>query len=320
MTVAPHPTADLVTARTAVVLAARTVVPLTRALADAAARSAGQGRELAVVTPSSSRLTWPLEELLRTEGARWVVQDAGGDPVDGLRGELLAWDGQAYGAVGRSAPPPPAPAESGGVVVDVSVAHPAGEHVLLGGALAECAHALTGEPLAGWGVAEPAASPWDPAALTRCCRERAPQPTALVAVGPFRAGTATVATLSVRRVRSGLLERSRVFVGGDRPPDAGLLDALARRLAAGPGLRTALVGLRPGRSDATVGAAGPHVVLAVGLLAGPEAVAGRGASSALQAPGVSSDLVGDPRRPACWVRLDPTDLGAAERALAHLAP
>jgi len=295
------------------------MVAFSRALADTAGRCARAGLALQVVTPGTTRLTWALEELLSTEGARWVVQDGTGPAVDGLRRTPLAWDGSSFAPTGAEPVAAVAAGEGGGVVVDVTVLHPARADLRLGGAVEDVALALTGEPVLGWGVAEPAASRWDREELTRLCRTRAPQRTSLVAVGAWSSERAVVATLSVRRVPEGLLERTRLFAGREVPslPD---LDALAEQLAADYTVRTGLVGLRPGLSDGTVAAASPRVILPVGLLVGPQGVAALNAQVALRTPGGSVRLLGEPARPCCWVRLDPADPGALPRALAHLLP
>lgn len=302
----PLPTADLVTGRAAVVLADRPVVALTRSLADTAVRCAERGLMLLLVTPPTARLTWPLEELLSAEGACWVVQDADGRAVDGLRRTPLSWD-EAFLPVGDEVPATEVD-PAGGSVVDVSVLNAAREDTVLGGALEDAVVGLTGEPPQGWGVAEPAASRWDRAALTRLCRDRAPARTALVAVGGYRAATGigTVGTLSVRRVPAGLVERVRLFVGYAAPPSADVLDGLARALARHQ-VRSAVVGLRPGRSDGTVGAGRSHAALPVGLLVGVE-----GAGTLVP----SGEQLGTARRPAEWLRLDPRDPGALARTLA----
>lgn len=320
------PLADLVTDCAALVLADRPVVALTRGLADTAGRCAALGLELQVVTPPYARVTWPLEQLLSADGACWVVQGPGVPAVDGLRGGALQWDGAAF-VPGPDGPATAGTAPSGGVtVLDLTLLHAARTDLLLGHVVEDCLLALTGQPPRGWGVAEPAASRWDTAELTRLCRTRAPDPTTLVVVGDYdtvngsELDRAAVGTLEVHRVPSGVTERLRLLVGAPAPPDVAALDTLAARLAERHPVRTLLVGLRPGRSDATR-AAGAHApVLPRGLLVGAEGVAERTVEAALRAPGQHVELVGRPARPSCWVRLDPARPDALDLALAHLLP
>lgn len=320
------PLADLITERAALVLADRPVVALTRGLADAASRCAALGLALQVVTPPYARVTWPLEQLLSSEGARWIVQAPGAPAVDGLRGDPLEWDGTAF-VTGPGVPAVTGAAPTGGVtVLDLALLHPARTDLVLGGVVEDCLLALTGEAPRGWGVAEPAASRWDAVELTRLCRTRAPDPTTLVVVGHYDAvdggelDRATVGTLEVHRVTSGVTERLRLLVGGAAPPDSAALDTLAARLAERHPVRTLLVGLRPGRSDATRAAGAHPPVLPRGLLVGAEGVAERTVEGALRTPGQRVELVGRPARPSCWVRLDPARPDALDLALAHLLP
>ena len=299
------PAVDMTTGHAGVLLQDRPVVALTRWIADAAARCARQGLLLQVVTPATSRLTVPLEQVLSTEGARWVVRTADGGYYDGLRGEVLAWDGAAFVA----ASPTPAPAflpdrdpTAGSLVLDAVALHPAAEATELGGLAAEAIALLTGEQPHGWGVAEPATERWDPAELTRLCRSRAPAATSLVVVGG-RPESPALGTLTAARVPAGVHERLQLAVGVPGAPDPGVLDRLAGQLASRHEVRTLLAGLRPGRSDGTVQPRFRGATVPYGLLLGSALVAERGLDALPVVPAPAVDLLGPASRPSCWVRL-----------------
>lgn len=299
-----HPGLDVLTPVAALVLADREVVPLSRTLADIAALCARASRLLHVVTPLTARLTPPAEALLRTRGARWVARGDDGTHWDGLRGTGLDWDGEQF--IPRdepgTRPPEPVDAISGGsLLVDVRVIQPAVSGAGLGGAVEDCFAVLTGSPPVGWGVAEPVAGQWNREALTRLCQARAPEPTSLVIAGGT-AGAPAVGTLEVRRSDAGIQERLRLVVGCPASPDLVVFDQLAEGVATAYDVRSMLVGLRPGRADATVGCF-PRLAIPHALLLGADDTADAGAEHVLAAPVPSARLLGPTRRASSWLQL-----------------
>lgn len=96
-----HVAADRATGAALVVEQDRAVVPLSGWLADAAVAARLSGRLLQVVTGADSRLTYPLELMLRQGGGRWVVR-RGGAMRDGFTGADLAWTGDRFATAGEA--------------------------------------------------------------------------------------------------------------------------------------------------------------------------------------------------------------------------
>jgi hypothetical protein len=324
-----HPAVDVVTAKVAVVLQDRPVVPLSGWLADAVRACAGSGRGLQVVTPPGSRLTTPLRFALDGPDTRWVVRDGGGASYDGLTGRLLGWDGEAFSPT----PPDPGggPALAPGfadpdataarrLVLDVRLRHPATATARLGGALEALCAALTGEPPRGWGTAEPATEPWDRDDLTAFARRRAPAPTLLVAVGG--GGRPTVGTVRVQRAASGVDEAVTLVVGGAGEPPLAALPRAAEALAAAEPLVSLLAQVSPGPADVTWAPRLTGLPVPVGMAVGADEVARLGLAHALAAPVPVAHPLGDPAFPAVWLHLgDGTTPAAWERlnaAMQHL--
>jgi hypothetical protein len=296
-----HPGVDVLSDSAAVVVQDRPVVGLSPWLAGVVALCGDTDRLFQVVTADTARVTVPLEEVLRADGARWVVpREDGTGYRDGLRGDPLRWDGFAYvpDPDVRPAVPVPGQVTGGTVRVDVTVRHDATADALLGGVAEDVTVALTGQPPAGWGTAEPVTQPWRRLDLTAFCRERAPRPAHLVLVG-----ASAVGTVEVRRVPSGLLERVRIAAGSADGPDTGAVDRLAADLADRYDVRTMIATLHPGRADATVAPRYLGTPLPYGLLLGPEGVQERGTEHALAAPAPSAEIVGTPRNPSVWFGL-----------------
>jgi len=316
---AAHPAVDVLTAAAAVVLQERPVVPLSRWLADVVVAATSESRLVQVVTPTTSRLTTPLESALLAVGGRWVVRSSDGSGYfDGLRGESLRWSGSAFlpTGVGAAAEFARVGEVSGGTVrVHLTVLHAATEQTELGGVVADCFEALTGRPPAGWGVGEPASERWNRRELTEYCRRRAPEPSALVVVGGT-ANAPAVASVTVLRRPAGVVERLDLAVGQRDVPDYDTLDRLAEHLAGVPVplVRTMLVGLAAGRPDCTVEPRYTGLPVPYGLLVGPEGVAGHGPEHARAAPAPHVLLCGPPLRPACWCRLPGGPVTPAEPA------
>lgn len=271
--------ADRVTPAAVIVEQDRYQVSLTSRLTAALAQAARGGKVLQILTPSTSRLTYPLEVLLRDGGGQWVVRDGPGFR-DGLTGAPLRWSGELFTPSGP-APPPTSP-PLGGIEIDVVTHHPAAA-LRLGTAADAVARACTGVAPTGWGVAEPATQPWSPRELTAHCRDRAPDPTALVVVGEGLAGT-----IHVGGVAAGVAERVRITTRVMTPDER---DALAEELS--PTVRTMAVGARAAGSR-PAGHLLPPVPHAV--LIGASVVEPHGAEHARRAPATRVRMLG----PACW--------------------
>jgi len=320
-----HPAVDMVTDRAAVVLQERPVVPLSRWLADAVATAAADEKLVQVVTPGTSRLTLPLAAVLGAVGGRRVVRSDAGY-YDGLRGELLAWDGAAFQATGAGATPgygSPAlpPAVSGGTVrIEVTVLHPASEALVVGRLVELCVDTLTGGPPLGWGVAEPATQPWSYAEVTAYCRRRAPQPSTVVVTGRDAVGL-----LRVSRRPSAVVEKLTLAAGGTGAgPDLAAVDRLAVAMSGArmANVRLMVATLHPGRSDTTVEPRFTGWPVPYGVLVGPEPVAEYGVEHARAAPAASVLLTGPATRPLCWCLLigspsEPNPSNVLADVLAH---
>lgn len=313
-----HPAIDVLTDQAAVVLQERPIVPLSSWLADAIVTATRTSRLVQLVTPATSRLTFPLAETLRAVGGRWVVQDERrGDYYDGLRGERLAWDGTAF-LPSFATPAPTLGGVDGGMVrLEVTAIHPATEALQLGRLADLCLGALTGMPPRGWGVAEPAALPWNRAEVTAYCRRRTPEPSTLVVVGERAVGQ-----LRVSRRPAGVVERLVLAVGSvGAGPDLDALDRLAADLShtSAATVRTMVASLHPGRSDTTVEPRFSGWPIPYGILVGSEPVAEFGTEHALAAPAPHVLLTGAPARPLCWCCLVGPETGVDANPSAALA-
>lgn len=269
------PGADLVTARAVIVEDSRLVVPRDRWLSAAARYAAEHDLLLQIETRPDTRFTMPAVDLLASGLSRWVVADSRGEGVlgsDGLTGESIRFDGQAWvaGGVGASLPRAAAP-DTGCALITLDALHPATEDLQLGGLAATCFEALTGQPPTGWGSAEPVSERWQPTALTRFVRGRSPAPTQLVLTGRKPSGPPAVGLTTVTRRPAGVHERLQVKVGLPGPPDVSLLEQVARAVNS-PCLRTAVLGLVPGPTDTTT-PVHPIVTSPFAVLLGPAVVA-----------------------------------------------
>jgi Family of unknown function (DUF6177) len=319
-----HPAADRATSEALIVEQDRTVVPLSSWVADAALQAAATGRVLQVLTPAHSRITYPLELLLRDAWAQdaraqWVLRDGPERFRDGLTGFRLRWNTQRFTTDLDAPPPAPGEAQpgSGDLEVQVSALHPALESAPLGASAETVVRTLTGWAPAGWGIGEPVTQPWSPRELTAHCRERAPAPTRLVVVGPAMVGSAVVGQLRVQHGDTGVLERVRL----SGPPAAvvgqDLVEALATQLA--ETVRSMIVAAQPGRLGGLRSGCPAPPALPYGILLGHQVVAERGLAHARATPAAQVSFLGRASRPACWCRLDGTERAPFEVLTAVLA-
>ncbi|WP_434593987.1 DUF6177 family protein [Streptomyces sp. A5-4] len=251
---------DVFTDKAAVVIQDRPVVAMTSWLSEALRVANASDRALQIVTPKSSRLTLPTRIALRGHPNRWVVQDPQGGYYDGLSGAVLHWHNGVFAPARTDAGATPVAqaftqASTTGecqLIVSLRTRYAPEADLMLGSALETAWEHLTGAPPAGWSTAEPVNLPWSPRVLTDLARNRAPQPTWLVAVGhPERPA---IATVHITRTTAGVEEDITLALGygpGEIPP-LGAVEGLADTLAAEHHLTSMLTSLRPACRDLTV--------------------------------------------------------------------
>lgn len=316
-----HPAVDIVTARGAVVIQDRPLVPLSSWLTDVMARCAPIGQAVQVLAPHDARLTLPLRLALDGKDTRWVVQEPDDGYYDGFSGLPLTWDGAAFivdrEAAARGPSPtylqePPADLAHH-LMVSLQVVHPATAELELGGTVERLAGTLAGALPASWGTAEPALSRWSPGEVTDLCRRRTPRATYLVFMGPHGTGTPSFGgTVRVSRVTSGVKETISFAVAlppdTDRPLDelADLTDNLAHTGA----LSTLIARWAAGRTDLTFPAHWCGRPLPLGLAIGPAGVAEIGTGRAAASGGRP---IGGPEQPGMWYPFPDDDPAAWER-------
>ncbi|MBT2369232.1 hypothetical protein J7E88_28945 [Streptomyces sp. ISL-10] len=310
---------DALTRHAAVVLQDRPVVAATTWLTDLLQTSIPTGRELQIVTPPGTRLTFPVRTLLTNVPARWVVQDPGCGYYDGLTGAVLHWYEDRFA---------PVPATGGNTLIadafhahpstpgerqlhlSIRTTHPATNGLLLGGALEAAWQTLTGTLPAGWATSEPVNLPWSPRQLTELARARAQKaaPTWLVAVGS--PDSPAIATCRVARSPAGVEEHITLVTGHTsvHPPPLDALPELAEALATRHNLTSMLVHLRPARADVTTPPHHEPPPVPASFTLGPEAVHTVGRTHAESVPLPRPTRLGPAARPALHYALgDGTD-------------
>ncbi|MER5558847.1 DUF6177 family protein [Streptomyces sp. NPDC002506] len=324
----PGPTGiDMLTGKAALVIHDRPIAAATTWLTDVIRFSTGTGRELHLITPPSTRLTFPLRTLLDHMPGRWVVQDPEHGYRDGLTGSELAWsDGHFTPTVEgeerpRIALPFQHPRADGvgerQLVLSLRTIHPATGQLVLGGAL-ECAwQVLTGAAPAGWSTAEPVNLPWSRSQLTALARDRARSslPTWLVVVGaPERPA---IATTRIVHTHAGIEEHITLALGhaADQRPPVDVLPTLAEALADRHNLATMVTELRPARADLTAPAHHEPASTPISFTLGPHATADLGFDRTRRAlADLAPVQLGPTARPALYFALgDGTDPSAWQR-------
>lgn len=294
-----HPAADRATPEALIVEQDRTVVPLSTWVADAAVEATATGRVLQVLTPAHSRITYPLELLLRDAGGQWVVWEGRERFRDGLNGFQLRWSGVRFVTDLDARPPdPPDPQPgSGDLELQVSTLHEAAESLELGASTVAVFQALTGAEPAGFGVAEPVTQPWSPREVSAFCRDRSPMPTQLVVNGGGLLGQ-----LHVARVDTGVHERIRVSGPAAGTVDQSVIERIAVTVAGYA--RSMVVAAHPGRSGGLRSNEPTMPALPYGILIGNPVIAKHGMAHAQATPGAKVAFLGPATRQACWCRLD----------------
>ncbi|WP_406309803.1 DUF6177 family protein [Streptomyces sp. NBC_00623] len=334
---AAQPAIDALTDKVAVVIQDRPVVAMTAWLSDAFRATADAELGLQIVTSPGTTLSPAVRNSLTGWPSRWVVQDERDGYYDGLSGAVLSWQNGMFATVEAADATPDDPrtpvaasfkefADTGErqLAISFRTVHPAGDRLVLGGALESVWRELTGNPPAGWGTAEPANLPWSLRQLTDVAHDRSPAPTWVVVVGsPDRPGLATV---RISRTTGGVEEDVTLAFGygaGEEPPvDA--LPRVAEILATRHHLQSMLIQLRKARRDLAVPPRfeGPGVPVAFVL--GAEEVrempGDRARRTPLSEPPVQ---LGPKTRPALYYPLpgDPSDLSGwqdFERLMRHL--
>ena len=319
------------------------VVHLSEARSDLLRRASGDGRRVVLVTDERSSLTYPMHDALVGTGGVWVVREDGGTLRDGTDGRVLT---SVSAATDRTAPEltaPGAASPSGSaaaavssvflraqptgdgpvaadvrrrldaplgrqLVVSVSVRHQARRSTLLGRTTEILAERLTGGPVLGWGVREPALVPWDRTALTAYTRGRMPEDARLVVVGDGFVGTVVV-----RRTSAGLEETTQLLVhAGPSGSDAAraVVDAVPATLEQLSSTLVPLFGLvttRTGRADLLVPSVLETPVVPLAMLLGPPAVRELGLDLRLMADQHDAQVVGRRRVPGVVVPLGTFD-------------
>ncbi|MFE3185586.1 DUF6177 family protein [Streptomyces violascens] len=320
-----HGGVDALTGRAVLVIHDRPIAAATSWLTDVIGTTTSTGRELHLITPPSTRLTFPLRTLLDRMPGRWVVQDREHGYYDGLTGSELTWNdghftpGAAPDGRPRIAPPFKRPQSDGGqqLVLSLRTIHPATDQLVLGGAL-ECAwQMLTGSAPAGWSTAEPINLPWSRSQLTALARDRArsSSPAWLVVIGaPERPA---IATTRIAHTRAGIEENITLAIGhtADRRPPLDVLPKLAGALADRHNLATMVTELRPARADLTVPAHHEPPSIPLSFTLGPDAVADLGFDRARRALAELAPLqLGPTSRPALHITFgDGTNTSAWQR-------
>ncbi|MEV6746390.1 DUF6177 family protein [Streptomyces sp. NPDC051080] len=316
---------DLLTEKAAVVMQGRPVIAATTWLTDVVRNAARTGRELNLVTPPGTRLTFPARTLLDGLPSRWVVSDPGCGYYDGLSGAVLHWHEGRFAHAADDKPqtadafrPRPGTGGERQLLLSIRTVHPADEHLVLGGALEQAWRTLTGAPPAGWATSEPISAPWSPRQLTDLSRTRAQQslPTWAVAIGtPDRPA---IATMRTTRTHLGVEEHITLAIGyrADQHTPVDAMPELAESLAARHNLATMIAQLRTARADLTAPAHHEPPPVPLSFALGPDAVADLGLDHAGRAltdtapvrfgpasrPALHYTL-GDGTDPAAWQRL-----------------
>ncbi|MEU4191501.1 DUF6177 family protein [Kribbella sp. NPDC026611] len=333
------PGVDLITEKVAVVMQDRPVIGMSSWLVDALTSAKMEARDIQLVTPKTSRLTWPVRSMLFNGAfSKWVVTADDGEYYDGLNGVRLKWDGDLF--IARSTAKPGEQTSDlhpdyviqkepfGHLQLTVRVRHKPVASLMLG-KLAELLFTrTTGGGPAGWSTSEPVTQPWSPDALTEYCRDRAPDPTWLVVSGPPGAEfKPALGTLEARRTRSGLDETVTLAVvqPGLEFPSAHAIGDLIDEVADNYELISAMVMGAYGAADATYEPRFLGMQCPIGIGAGNEAMRGSSVEQMLKVEGIPHALaIGPAHEPALWYPLgdgrDPKDWEKYAKVLEKLIP
>lgn len=325
----PHPSIDGSDPEVVVTETRARVVHLSESRADLLAQVVEAGRRPLLVSGEQSRLTFAMRQVLTACGGHWVVRSPDGTLRDGLDGRHLS---SLKDAVLRAPAGTPADAylrperaDTVQLLVSQSVRHKASATTVLGLTAELLATRLAGAPPAGWGVCEPAGTPWDRAALTEHARSRMPADTTLVVAGPVAAPS--TATIRVRRTDHGLEETTEALLAVG-PPGS---DAARARIDALPDVLTqlsarqmplfGLVTARTGRADLLTPPVLEAPVVPLAMLVGPPGVRELRLDVAHLTTRLGAVTVGNRRAPGLLFRLgsmDSADWGVLEAVVREI--
>lgn len=333
------PGVDLITDKVAVVMQDRPVIGMSAWLSDALASATVAKRDVQLVTPKSSRLTWPVRStLFKGIGSRWVVTSDDGEYFDGLNGIRLKWNGDMF--IARSPAKPGEPNSDlhpdfvvkeepvAQLQLTVRVRHKPVKSLVLGRVAERLFTATSGSGPAGWSTSEPVTQPWSPDALTEYCRGRAPQPTWLILAGqPGAEFQPSVGTLEARRTQSGLDETVTLAVAqpGLDFPDANKVGQWIDEIADDFELISAMVMGSYGAADGTYQPRFAGMACPIGLAVGNEAVRASSVAKMVKVEGISRALaIGPAHAPAIWYPIgngrNPQDWETYARLMKKLVP
>ncbi|MFG1625947.1 DUF6177 family protein [Kribbella sp. NPDC049227] len=320
------PGVDLITDKVAVVMQDRPVIGMSAWLSDALTSAKAAGRDVQLITPKTSSLTWPVRStLFGGLNAKWVVTADDGEYFDGLNGVRLKWNGEQFLARSTAKPgeqtsdlhPDFAVQDDlfGQLQFTVRVRHKPVASLVLGRVAERLFTATTGTGPAGWSTSEPVTQPWSPEALTEYCRGRAPDPTWLILAGqPGAEFRPAVGTLEARRTQSGLDETVTLAVAqpGMDFPDVNKVGDWIDEIADNFELISAMVMGSYGAADGTYQPRFVAMASPIGIAAGHEAVEGSSVAEMVKVEGISKALaIGPAHAPAIWYPIgngrDPRD-------------
>jgi hypothetical protein len=333
------PGVDLITEKVAVVMQDRPVIGMSAWLSDALTSARMADRDVQLVTPKRSRLTWPVRSALGGGGSsRWVVTGDDGDYFDGLNGIRLKWTGEQFLAKAPATRGEPTSDMHPEFVVDedlfghlqftVRVRHKPVDSLVLGGVAEQLFTATTGGGPAGWSTSEPVTQPWSAEALTEYCRGRAPSPTWLVVSGqPGEEFRPAFGTLEVRRVKSGVDETLTLSVAqpGMDFPNVNQVGEWIDAVADEYELISAMVIGTNGEADGTYRPRFAGMGCPIGMAAGNEAVQANGLDKLLGLEAANRAMaIGPAHQPAVWYPIgdgrNPRDWDTYTKLMQSLIP
>ncbi|HEY3561581.1 MAG TPA: DUF6177 family protein [Kribbella sp.] len=333
------PGVDLITEKVAVVMQDRPVIGMSAWLSDALTSARTADRDVQLVTPKQSRLTWPVRSaLFGGPFSRWVVTGSDGEYFDGLNGIRLKWNGEQFLAKAPATRGEPTSDMHPDYVVEedlfghlqftVRVRHKPVDSLVLGGVAEQLFTATTGSGPAGWSTSEPVTQPWSPEALTEYCRDRAPSPTWLVVSGqPGEEFRPAVGTLEIRRVKSGVDETLTLSVAqtGMDFPNVNQVGEWVDAVADEYELVSAMVVGSNGEADGTYRPRFAGMGCPIGMAAGNEAVQANGLDKLLGLEaGKRAMAIGPAHQPAVWYPIgdgrNPRDWDTYTKLMQNLIP
>ena len=291
---------DFVAGTTAVLFQDKPVAALTPWVLRSCNAAAAAGMDFVLLTPGSTRITFPLSEFLSGGNGRWLVTGADGSLYDGMTGREYDWADDALSASDTLADEFLA-AETqqvGYVHVRAVTLHPASHRTRAGSFTEQIFAAVTGAAPGGWGVCEPVSERWDVQAVSAYCHHRSPQSTRLEVVGALAESAAggapspgSVGVMTVERTSRGVLETVELLAAAQDPVTAEQVAAFAEG-AHRARARTAVLGQGVGYTGLNRPARFTGLVVPRCAVFGAESLMAVGAQGALAAAGNGARLTG----------------------------